>query len=107
MAQQRAVLFLRSKIWNARCTTPKDVGVHRLLVEVVGAEASCAHGVLLVELAGDRSPWNAGDLLVSSSVGEPSETFGVRRQAKVLQDHERLVPAHRVAEGRSVAAIAS
>ncbi len=74
---------------------PQHVGVHGLLVEIVGAQAHGTDGVLLVELAGDHDHLGArGELQGLEQGGKAlGDALGVRRQAQVLQHDRRLVPA--------------
>ena len=65
----------------------QDVGVHGLLVEIVGAQADRPHRVLLVELPGDDDDLGVGrELECLEQAGEPlGDPLGIRGQAQVLQ----------------------
>src|SRR6056297_1964260 len=71
------------------------VGVHRLLIEVVGADAYRLDGVLLVAVAGDHDHLGMGgeadDLLQRRHA--LADALGVRRQAEILEDDGGLVAA--------------
>ncbi len=93
---QRAVLFLEAvDLEGALHEQAQHVGVHGLLVEIVGAHAHGLDGVLLVELAGDHDDLGAGGQPQDLEQGGEAlrDALGVRRQAEVLQHHRRLVAA--------------
>ncbi len=96
MAQQALVFLLELvDLVGAIDDELQDIGVYRLLVEIVSPEANGLHGIVLVTMARHdndlRRRGKPEDLLQRGKAFR--DALRIRRQAKVLQDHRRLVPA--------------
>ena len=103
--QQGPVLLLeRVDVEGALHQQAQHVGVDRLLVEIVGAQADGPHRVLLVELPGHDDDLGVGrELERLEQAGEPlGDPFGVRGKTQVLQHDGGLVTTQRRDRGGAI-----
>ena len=93
---QGAVLRLETPdVKRAIDDQAENLGVDRFLIEIVGAHADGAEGIVFVAVPGDHDDFRARrqPLDLGQRVHALADAVGLRRQAKVEQHHLRFVAA--------------